>query len=902
MGWLKYLRRHQRDRDFALEVEAHLQHEIDGNIACGMNPREAAFAAQRKFGNLTTAKEITHRMNTIGFLETIGQDLRYAARLLRLEPGFFTVAILCLALGIGANTAIFHLLDAVRLRALPVANPQELVEVEIGPNQHCCSGNFSSRRSNFTYALWDQLRSHQQAFSGIFAWADHRFNTATGGEVRFVEGLYASGDFFRTLGVVPARGRLFSTEDDRPGCGSPGVVLGHSYWQRQYGGQASAIGRKILLSGKPFEIIGVAEAGFYGAEVGRSFDVVVPACAEPVIESENPHTPRRNHWWLAVIGRLKPGWSLAQARAHVEAISPGLFEATLPPNYTPEGAKYYLAYKLTAEPAGSGVSDLRSKYQDPLMILLGIAALVLVIACANLANLMLARASARERELAVRLAIGASRPRLIRQMLAESLLLAAIGAACGALLAQFLSSYLVRFLSTTDNPLYVDLGTDWRIFGFTAALAVLTCLLFGLMPAIRATRANPGTLMKASGRGLTDARERFGVRRVLVVAQVALSLVLLVGALLFVRSLHKLLTLDAGFQESGVLVTEIDYSTLKYPPQRWSELQREILRRIRLLPGVEQAGATTDVPISGDFWNDRFQFIGASPSGKFMSNFSSVSPGYFQTLGTPLLAGRDFDERDKPNSPRAAIVNESFTKQFLNGANPIGKRMRIESGPGEPETVYEVVGITKDAKYRRLSDPFSPTVFTSLDQSAEPETKMSSTIVLSRSQLALTSQLAAIKREMAAISPAMALNFYTLHSEIADSLLRERLMATLSGFFGFLAALLASLGLYGVMAYIVARRRGEIGIRLALGADRANVLRLIGSECGKLLLAGLLLGIGLALAASQAITKLLYGLSPTDPVTVALSVLLLALVALPASLIPAIRASRLDPMQALREE
>jgi predicted permease len=900
MGWLKYLRRHQRDRDFALEVEAHLQHEIDDNIARGMNPREAAFAAQRKFGNLTTAKEITHRMNTIGFLETIGQDLRYAARLLRLEPGFFTVAILCLALGIGANTAIFHLLDAVRLRALPVANPQELVEVEIGPNQHCCSGNFSSRRSNFTYALWDQLRTHQQAFSSLFAWSAHRFNTAAGGEVRYVEGLYASGDFFKTLGVVPALGRVLSSADDRPGCGAPGAVLGYSYWQREYGDQPSAIGRKILLDGKPLDIVGVAQAGFFGVEVGRSFDVAIPVCAEPLINGENAHTPKRHHWWLAVIGRLKPGWTLTQARAHVQAISPGLFEATLPQNYTPEIAKDYLAYKLTANPSGSGVSDLREDYQDPLIILLSIAALVLVIACANLANLMLARATARERELAVRLAIGASRPRLIRQMLAESLLLAAIGAACGALLAQFLGSYLVGFLTTTDDPLYVDLGMDWRIFGFTAALAVLTCLLFGLMPAVRAIRTNPGALMKASGRGLTDARERFGVRRILVVAQVALSLVLLVGALLFVRGLHKLLTLDAGFRESGVLVTEIDYSTLRYPPQRRHEVQREILRRIRLIPGVEQAAATSIVPISGNRWNDRFQFIGARPAVKFLSDFSGITPGYFRTLGTPLLAGRDFDERDTTlKSPKAAIVNESFSKQFLNGANPIGRRIRLETGPGEPEQIFEIVGVTKDAKYRRLSDPFKPTVFASLDQNDQP---LPGTVILTRSQVALPSQLAAIKREMAAISPAMSLSFYTLHSQIADSLLRERLMATLSGFFGFLAALLASIGLYGVMAYIVARRRGEIGIRIALGADSANVLKLIGSECGKLLLAGLLLGVGFALAASQAITKLLYGLSPNDPVTIVLSVLLLALIALPASLIPAIRASRVDPMQALREE
>jgi putative ABC transport system permease protein len=447
MSWLRYLRRRGRDRDFALEIDTYLQHEIDGNIARGMHPRDAAWAAQRKFGNVTIAKETTHRMNTIGFLESLGQDLRYAVRV---EPGFFTVAILCLALGIGANTAIFHLLDAVRLRALPVANPRELVEVAPASDQR--SGNFSSTHSNLTYALWDQIRTHQQAFSGLIAWSESRFNTATGAEVRYAEGLYASGDFFRTLGVVPALGRVFSMEDDRPGCGSPGAVLSYSYWQREYGGQPSAIGQRILLEGKPFEIVGVSQAGFFGIEVGKTFDVAIPVCAETLVNGETANTPKRDHWWLAAIGRLKPGWTLAQTRAHLQTISPAVFEATLPPSYTPESTKTYLALKLTADPAGSRVSELRSKYQDALWILLGIAALVLVIACANLANLMLARASARERELAVRLAIGASRLRLVRQMLAESLLLAVIGAACGALLAQFLSSYLVRFLSTTDNP------------------------------------------------------------------------------------------------------------------------------------------------------------------------------------------------------------------------------------------------------------------------------------------------------------------------------------------------------------------------------------------------------------------------------------------------------------------
>lgn len=897
MSWLKYFERRRRDEEFAREVEAHIQHEIDENLARGMNPRDASRAAHGKFGNITLVQEDVRRMNTIGFLETFGQDLRYALRAFRLEPGFFAVATACLALGIGANTAIFHLLDAVRLRSLPVASPQELVEVQIGPHRGGRTGNFSSRRSNFTYALWDQFRAHQQAFSGVFAWADHRFNTAPGGEVKYAEGLYVSGDFFRTLGVQPAVGRLLSEDDDRPGCGSPGAVLGNSYWQRAYGGQGSTIGRKILLDGKPFEIIGVAPAGFYGVEVGRSFDVAIPVCAEPLINGPSAHTPLLYHWWLAVIGRLKPGWTLDRARAQVRTISPGLFEATLPPIYTPDEAKSYLAFKLTADPAGGGVSEMRDRFQDPLWVLLGIAGLVLVIACANLANLMLARASARERELAVRLAMGASRPRVIRRMLAESLLLGSIGAGCGALLAQFLSAGLVRFLSNADNPLYVDLGMDWRIFAFTAALAVLTCLLFGLLPAIRATRADPGTLMKSGGRGLTDARERFGVRRILAIGQVALSLTLLVSALLFIRSLQKLMTLDPGFRESGVLVTEINFSALNYPPDRWHEMQSEILRRIRLVPGIEQAAATHIVPISGDMTVHDIRVSG-DPS-KISCNFSAVSPGYFQVLQTPLLAGRDFNEHDTANAPKVAIVNEAFSRRFFHGASPIGRVIRQDDLRTETQIIYQVIGVVKDAKYARLSDPFTPTVFTVLDQTAK---QLPGAVVLTRSQLAPAAQRAAIQREMAAINPSMALNFYTLNSLISESLLRERLMATLSGFFGLLAAVLASIGLYGVMAYIVARRRGEIGIRMALGADRASVLRLIGNECGKLLIAGLLLGGGLALALSRVIAKLLFGLGPHDPLTITLSALLLTLVALPAVLIPAIRASRLDPMTALREE
>ena len=442
-------------------------------------------------------------MTASSWLEHCWQDFRYGARLLGRSPGFLAIATLSLALGIGANTAIFQLLDAVRLRLLPVPHPEQLTELQIVENEHCCSGNFSTRYSNLTYAQWDQIRAHQQAYSGIFAWGDQRFDLSNGGDVHYAEGLLVSGDYFRTLGVEPAAGRLITVDDDLVRCGSPVAVASHGFAQREFGGDAGAVGKKISLDGHPFEVIGVTPARFFGMEVGRSFDVIVPICAEPWINGEDSHVNHRHHWWLAVAGRLKPGWTVERASAQANAMSRAVFENTVPPNYRPEQAKWYAEYKLHALSAGSGVSSLRDRYQQPLWLLLGIAGLVLLIACANLANLTLARASTREREMAVRLAIGADRGRLIRQLFAESLLLTAVGAGAGAVVAQFLSRYLVRFLSTSDTPLFVDLAGDWRIFAFTAGVAILTCVLFGLTPALRASRTVPASAMRASSRGLT---------------------------------------------------------------------------------------------------------------------------------------------------------------------------------------------------------------------------------------------------------------------------------------------------------------------------------------------------------------------------------------------------------------
>ena len=838
-------------------------------------------------------------MNTSTFLESVLQDLRYGFRALSLNPGFFAIAGLSLALGVGANTAIFQLLDAVRLRSLPVSHPEQLAELQIAKNDHCCSGNFSDRRPNFTYPQWEQIQKYQQAFSGIFAWGDQRFDLTRGGEARFAEGLWVSGAFFHTLGVRPVLGRLIGEQDDRPGCGSTGVVLSYPFWQREFAGEPGVIGKSLSLDGHAFPVIGVAPAGFFGVEVGRNFDVAVPLCAEPVINGEQSHLAKRHHWWLAAMGRMKPGWTIARVTAQAKAMSPSVFEATVPPNYRPNQAKYYAQYKLEALDGGSGVSSLRRAYEQPLILLLCLAGLVLLIACANLANLMLARATVREREMAVRLAIGAGRARLIRQLLAESFLLAAVGAAAGALLAQMLSRYLLSFLATQGNPLFLQLRPDWRLLAFTTAVAVITCVLFGLTPALRATNAPPVAAMKAAGRGLTADREKFGLRRVLVVSQVALSLVLLVGALLFVRSLRNLWTLDAGFRANGLLIASMDMSRLNYSADRRGVLYRDLLQHLRSTPGVDDAASANIVQVSGDGWNQEVEIPGEKSQGHFVPWFNRVSAGYFRTMGTTLLTGRDFDDRETPSSTPVAVVNQEFSRKFLSGSNPIGRQVRMLVGPGEPEQVFQIVGLVKNSKYQSLRDDFQPIVFLSATQDKEPGAGQN---YLIRSNLPLGVLTSAVKGVTLSENAGISLIFQSFKTQMEDSLLRERLMANLSGFFGFLAAALAAVGLYGVLAYMVARRRNEIGIRMALGANRAHVVNLVVKEAGLLVLGGLVIGGGLALLGARTASSLLFGLKPNDPLTIALAAALLLVVALVAAFIPALRASRLQPMMALREE
>lgn len=830
------------------------------------------------------------------FMAGLGRDIRQALRLMRLNPVFATVAILSLALGIGANTAIFQLLDAIVLRTLPVQAPQQLADVhEIHRGR---IGSTVARQSDFSSAIWEQLQQQEKAFSGIAAWSTERFDMGQGGEARYAEGLWVSGSFFQVLQVQPVLGRLIAPADDRRGCGIEGVVISYAFWQRAFGGRASALGSKLSLDGHPFQIIGVTPPSFYGLEVGRSFDVALPLCSEPAIRPGSAWTDSATTWWLAAIGRLNPGWTFKSATAQLGSIAPGIYAATLPPEYDPTTRRDYLRFSLEAQPAATGDSELRRQYTDPLLALLTISGLVLLIACANLANLMLARAGARQREMALRVTLGASRARLIRQLLTENLLLAAGGAVAGIVLAQMLGRGLIAFIGSADNPVYLPLYPDWRVLAFTVGVALITCLIFGVAPAIRAANADPGTVMKAGGRGLTAGREGFVLRRSLIVSQVALSLVLLVAALLFVRTFRNLLTLNAGFQQENIVVAEFDFSNLAIPSSRHLEYQRELLADIRAIPGVISVAETTVVPLSGDGWNE-FIDIPNSLVSRRLVYFNAASPGYFETLRTPLIAGRDFNENDTPASPPAAIVNEAFARTYFPGISPIGRTFGRRQSPGKPDEVFRIVGVVGNTKYRDLRETFIPIIFTAMYQNPDPGTDST---FLVRSNESPSSLIASLKRTAASTSPGIVLNFSLFRASILGRLTRERLMATLSGFYGALAAILAMVGIYGVVSYMVVRRKNEIGVRIALGASKANILAIILGEALTLVAAGLIAGSVLAVAAGSAARAMLFGLKPTDPLALILAAGGLTFVAVAASMLPARRATVVDPMQVLREE
>ena len=886
--WRRLVQRGRVERHLDAELRDHLQRLTDEYRRSGLSEPEARRRARLEFGGLEQVKEECRDVRGTRWLEEIAQDLRYGLRLLRQSPAFTLVAVASLALGIGANSAIFALVDGVLLKTLPVRDPERLVLLDDG---------------SWTNPIWEQVRERQLQFSeGAAAWSGERFDLSRGGATQYVEGLWASGGFFDMLGVPAVLGRTFTPADDQRSGGPDGpvAVISYAFWQRHFGGAGDVVGRSIALDRVPFTVIGVTPPSFLGPTPGQSFDVAVPLGTQAIVRGPQSWLDRRSTWTLEVIARLKPGQTAEQATQALRAVQPQIREATLPDGWPDRELQRYLSEGLTLLPAAAGPSGFRTRYEQPLRIIMAVVALVLLIACANIANLMLARAAGRRHELTLRMALGASRFRLARQLLVESLLLAGLGASFGLLFAQWGSRMIVGQLSTPRSTVVLDLTLDWRVVGFTALVAVATALLFGVAPAMRVRRVDPHDALKEQGRTFAgEGRRSFGTP--LLVVQVALTLVLVVAAGLFMRTFGKLATLDIGLDRDAVLVVDLNASRSAVKPEARLALFERVRAAAAAVPGVASAGLSLITPVSGAGWNGPVELPDRPnlPVRERMTFFNSATPGWFGTYGTRLLKGRDFTDRDVAGAPEVVIVNETFVRRYMKG-DPVGQVVRFERGPEGSRSV-QVVGTVRDAAYRSVRDPIPPVVFMPMAQAhadEEPVHLNLSVRAAAGSPALLTKSVAAA---IAAVDPDVSLTFRPLAAFIDGALVRERLLAMLSGFFGGLALLLAGIGLYGMTSYSVSRRRAEIGIRIALGARSSRVVALMLEKIAVPVALGLIAGTLLSVWASRYVGTLLYGLDARDPATLIGAALFLCAVSAFAAWLPARRAARIDPARVLRE-
>jgi len=830
----------------------------------------------------------------MGLLSSAGRDLRSAVRQLRQTPIVSGVALLSLALGIGANVAIFSLVNALMLKALPVHEPDRLVllayESRRGPN------------TSFTNPQWEYIRDHQDIFVSALAFGGGRFNLNAGGESRPVAGNFVNGRYFETLGVTPLAGRLLTPEDDRRGGGRDGpvAVISYGFWQREYGGDPSAIGRSIALDGHPYTVVGVTPPDFSGVQVGRAIDVMVPLGTEPIIRGVDSSLDRRSNWWLTVVARLAAGQTQPQAQARLRAFQPQLREATMPQDWRPQDQKEYIVEPMIVEPAATGISFLRDRYSRPLFVLLGIVGLVLTIACANMANLLLAQSVSRRKELAVRLSLGAGRWRLVRQLLIESVMLSLTGAAAGLLIAGWGSRALVAMLSTRTNIVSLDLSLDWRVFAFAAGVGVLTGLLFGVAPALRGTSLSPADALREHSRGIVSGGRRMNLGHALVALQVALSFVLVFGSTLFVRTLVGLTTQPMGFESSRVLIGNIDLRRTGVDEKARFPVFAQVRDAVATVPGVEAAAASFVTPVSGSTWNYRISVPGYdAPERERLALYNGLTQDYFRVMATPLLAGRDISPADSAAAPKVMLVNEAFARKFFAGQNPVGRTFSIEGGGPRPDRLVEIVGLVADAKYRTLRETPEPTIYASMPQ----EDRVSSSVRLAiRTAGAPMAARGAILQAIAGVNKEIVVDLKTFDEDLGAAVIQERLIASLSAFFGFLALLLAALGLYGVMSYSVSRRKNEIGIRMALGAEPDTVIRLVLGHVAVITLIGLAVGAGASIGAGRLINALLFNLAAGDKTMIGTTAIALATAAAMAGYLPARRAARIDPMVALRED
>ena len=898
---LDRIRRVRIDDDLAREIDAHIAERVDDLVDAGLNPKEARQQAKREFGNIAQYLEEGRAVWNPLWLQQLLQDVRFALRTFRRNPAFTLVVVLSLALGIGANTAIFSLIDAVRWKALPVKSPAGLWVPRFV--QPASEGGFLFKYSTlgfkysaigsdyfFNYAQYRGM-SEDNGVVEVAAYSAGRLNISVDGRMEpAVGGLRVSGNYFSLLGVEPVEGRAINLDDDRVPGGRAVAVLSYDYWQRRFNGDRSAIGSTLALSGTPFKIIGVAPQGFFGLDVGTSTDVFVPVAMQPAVTptaANGVEGAGTRSAWLQLVARLKPGVDPKDAIAALQAAytrsSPG----------TPDADR-----RMELTPASGGISGLRLEVSQALFILMGVVGIVLLIACANIANLMLARGAQRRPEFAMRIALGAGRLRIVRQLLVESLLLAAIGGLCGLLLARWAAGFLVSYMSAGRTPIVLDLGMDLRMLTFTAAISILTAILFGLVPALRVTVTEFTPPRHSRSRG----RFHLPPGKILAVGQVALSLVLLVSAGLFLRSLRNLNGLDEGFPRQSVIVVRVEPtgSNQRDPlvAQRLNRSYTDLLERVRTIPGVRSASMGNVSPLKPESGANAGTIQTADVSAQ------AVYPGYFETLGQKLLAGRDFDEGDVgPDSEPVCVVSESlrWLAFGITNADAIGKPCPHGEAAAVPG---RIVGVVKDARYTDMRSAPPPVVYQPYLQA---DTTRGQMILFARLDCQPSAVIPQIREEVwktDKVAPQFEVR--TLAEEVDVALVQERLIAMLSSFFGGLALLLSSVGLYGLFAFAVVQRTRELGIRMALGTTRSSVVWMVLREALSLVGAGILMGLLAVLVLGQLagdrIAGLLFGLGVLDPGTIAVATVFLAAVAAIAAYVPARRASQVEPSVALRNE
>ena len=897
------------------EIDEHLALQTAENIRAGMSPAEARRQAKLKFGPVESMTEDYHSERSFHFLETLLQDLRYALRMLRKSPGFTAVAVLTLALGIGANTAIFSVINSVLLSNLPVKDPQQLVFLTNPDEQGFHIGFGDGDRDFITYPEFQDLEQNNQVFSGLLGASN--FTSSIPVELQSVDSAangapahvsLVSGSYFSVLGVTPILGRVFGTEVDKLRDANPVAVISYAFWQGRFGGAPDVIGRKIRILNTPYAVIGVAPPQFHGETVGADPDIWVPLTMQSEIFPgrdflSRETTPFRKAEWVEAIGRLKPGVTLAQANASIEVEFHQMMQSQTS-GMSAREKRSFLNQHLAVTPGSHGASTLRADFGKPLQVLMGLVGLILLIACANIANILLARSAARQKEISVRVALGAGATRLFRQVLTESILLAAIGGAVALLLAHWADAALLRMVSSTSNQVQLDLHPDARILAFTLGVSLLTGILFGLAPAFHATRVDLNSVLRTS-RGVAGSAVHSGrvpTGKILVVAQVALSLLLLVVAGLFVRSFRNLSATQLGYDRDHLLEFSVNPLSYGYQRAEIPALDENILRRIQAIPGVRGVTLLDNALLSGRDSNSPVTVEGQKPlSGDDAdARWDQVGSNFFSTAGIPILEGREITEQDSGNGQRVGVINETMARKFFPHSNPIGRRVLVKTTAGQAPFV--IVGVAANSKQHGVREKASSRFYVPYFNPIGDDWTAGAAILVRTSgdPSAQTSAIRSAVMDAAPNVPPVIVE--TMDQRLADNLVTDRMIAQLSGAFGALAIILVCIGLYGIMAYATSGRTNEIGIRMALGAQRGGILWLVLRESLLLVLIGTAIGVPLVFAAGKWISSLLFGLRPADPVALASAIALMFVVALLASYIPARRATRVDPITALRYE